>query len=396
VSQTISSLGDGLYLIAFVWLSLELSDGEGLALGGIFSVYTVGEVISGFVSGPIVDRVNRKRILIAVDLARGFIVAVIYVLLHFGIMTLLYLYLCTFLFSILSPLFHRTEFAVLPQIVDKSNLMKANGLLFGLKRLMRVISPIIGGLLVQLTGMRICFFCDTISFFLSSACISLIAIRDASWNINRMKRKDLFHDLMDGCRIVLNSSFLRTIAVYAACINFIGAPIFPLLPIISGRISDNASGYGVLMSALSMGLITAGFLAAIFCKTLRRIRIMLCGLTLCSTAIIALAYSSTFYMLYIFSFFLGAGLNLTNMPIHALLQEQLPSDRIGVVSGFVFTTAQIAMPISMAMSGFMVRFFLVKTIFISLGVLMLTGAILGFFLPQFRYNKDTPKPPTAE
>jgi MFS family permease len=83
------------------------------------------------------------------------------------------------------------------------------------------------------------------------------------------------------------------------------------------------------------------------------------------------------------------------MPIHTLLQEQLPSDKIGVVSGFVFTAAQIAMPISMALSGFLLHYFLVKTIFSSLGTLMLIGAILGFFLPQLRYDKGTPKPVTT-
>jgi MFS family permease len=210
-----------------------------------------------------------------------------------------------------------------------------------------------------------------------------------------MKLKNLFYDLMIGYRIIVNCSFLRTIAVYAACINFIGAPIFPLLPIISERISNGAYGYGVLMSALSMGLIAAGFFAAIFCKTLSRTKIMLCGLTLCSVTVIALAYSRTFYMLYVSCFLLGAGLNLANMPIHTLLQEQLPSDKIGVVSGFVFTAAQIAMPISMALSGFLLRYFLIKTIFSSLGTLMLIGAILGFFLPQLRYSKSTPRTATT-
>ena len=81
VSQTISSLGDGLYLVAFVWLSLELSSGEGLVMGGIFSVYTLGEIISGFISGPIVDRIDKKRTLFYVDLTRGLIVGILFTLL---------------------------------------------------------------------------------------------------------------------------------------------------------------------------------------------------------------------------------------------------------------------------------------------------------------------------
>jgi hypothetical protein len=48
IGQSISSLGDGFYLIAFMWLALQLSGGKGLVLGGIFSIYTLNEVIFGF------------------------------------------------------------------------------------------------------------------------------------------------------------------------------------------------------------------------------------------------------------------------------------------------------------------------------------------------------------
>ncbi len=105
-----------------------------------------------------------------------------------------------------------------------------------------------------------------------------------------------------------------------------------------------------------------------------------------------MAYGRTFYMTIISCFAMGIGLSLANMPIHTMLQEKLPSNKIGVVSGFVFTTAQIAMPISMALSGFMTHLFTIKTIFVFSGSLMLVGATLGFFLPQFKDGRDTLNP----
>jgi MFS family permease len=60
IGQTISSLGDGFYMIGFMWLTLELSGGKGVALGGVLSIYTLGEIFFGFIAGPIVDRVNKK------------------------------------------------------------------------------------------------------------------------------------------------------------------------------------------------------------------------------------------------------------------------------------------------------------------------------------------------
>jgi len=83
-------------------------------------------------------------------------------------------------------------------------------------------------------------------------------------------------------------------------------------------------------------------------------------------------------------FFLGAGLSLSNLPINTLFQEKVSSDKIGVVSSFVFTIAQVALPISIAISGFLVDFLSISIIFIAVGVMLLIGAVIGFALPQFK------------
>jgi MFS family permease len=62
IGQSISAIGDGFYLIAFMWLAMEISNGRGAAIGGIFSIYMLNEVVFGFVAGPIADRINKKRL----------------------------------------------------------------------------------------------------------------------------------------------------------------------------------------------------------------------------------------------------------------------------------------------------------------------------------------------
>ena len=386
--QSISSLGDGLYLIAFVWLSLQLSDNKGLALGGVFSIYTLGELTAGFMSGPLVDRFNKKAMLIYTDLIRGSISGFLFVIVNLGTVTLLHLYFCTLLFSIFSPLFHRTEFAILPQIVDKGNLLKANGLLCAFKKLMRILSPVIGGFLVQLLNIEICFLCDALSFFLSSICISFVFVSNRPQIPHTIKLEHLLKDFRVGYRIVLRSSYFLAIAIYAACINFIGAPIFPLLPIISSKLSGEASAYGMMISGLSAGLVIASFSVILINKSLNKMYITLYGLVICSAAIVTLSFGHSSFVIIVSCFAMGVGLNLANLPIQSILQEKLPPNKIGVASSFIFTIAQIAMPISMALSGFMTQILTVNIIFVFLGSMMLAGATVGFFLPQFRSENN--------
>jgi len=381
-------MGDGVYIMAFLWLSLKLSNGKGLAMGGIFSVYTLGELIFGLVSGPIVDRYDKKRILVFMDLSRGLLLGFFYMLVNAKAVTLLHLYVCTFLFSMLSPFFHRAEFSILPQIVSSNQLLKTNGLLIGTKRLMRILSPMIGGLLIQLLGIEICFLFDAVSFLFSSFCISLISVM----NGHRQKRPRnltyLVKDMKSGYRIILNSPFFLTLTLYAACINFVGAPVFPLLPIISEKTCNGASGYGVMMSLLSAGLITSSFLVLLLDKWLPRIKIMLSGLAMSAIAVISISFGHNLLTIAIPCFIMGMGLTLANLPIQTLFQETLPSDKIGAASGFVFTIAQIGMPISMALSGYMIQLMGINLLLNVLGISMLVGALIGLLLPQLKQTAN--------
>jgi len=384
IGQTISSLGDGFYMIGFMWLALKLSGGKGIVLGGVFSIYALCEVVFGFIAGPVADRFNKKRMLIVVDIIRGLIVFILFLLVKFNTVTMFHLYIITFLFSISSPFFHRTEFTIIPQLVEKEMLLRANGVLSGSKRLMQVISPLLGGVSISIFGVVGCFLFDTLSFLISVFCIMPIAVKSIITTHNVSSNRSFFTNISDGYKILITSSFLTTLALYAACINFLGGPIFPLLPLISEKINFGASGYGLMMGIMSAGLIASSFLIGFIERYLKMITMLFFGLIISATAISLMGLSSLSLVIIIASFILGVGMNISNLPIVTIFQKNIPEDKIGVVSSFVFTIAQIAMPVSMVLSGFLVDVFSLTKVFVGIGVILLIGAIVGFALPQFR------------
>jgi len=384
IAQTISSVGDGFYLIAFMWLALELSGGKGLILGGIFSIYTLNGVIFGFIAGPIADKFNKKRILVIVDLLRGAVVLFLFILTRLGMVTIIHLYIITFAFSVCSPFFHRTEFTIIPQLVSKETLLRTNGIINGARRLMQVVSPGLGGLLISYVGIENGFLIDALTFFFSSLCILFVVITNPHQKNGSLKMKSFISDIKNGYKILVASSFLLTLAIYAACINFLGGPIIPLLPLLSFKHGMEASGYGLLVSFLSAGLIIASFFVGLLEKLLRRIPMILTGLVISAIAVMIMGMGNIPIIMLAAIFFLGAGMALSNLPITTLFQEKVPTAKIGVVSSFVFTIAQIAQPVSMALSGFLVDILSLSTIFIVIGIMLLLGALLGFTLPQFR------------
>lgn len=395
IGQTVSSLGDGVYVIAFMSLTLRLSNGHGIALGGIFSVYTVGELVFGFIAGPIADSTNKKRMLVLIDILRGSILIILYVLVIVDGVQLLHIYLCTFAFAALSSFFHRIEFTILPLIVDKSELLQVNAILTCIKRLMKVISPALGGIIIQAVGTDNCFLFDSVSFMFSSLCISFLKYRNKHALYRTSTVSDLIGDMKNGFQFVLKSPFFLTLAIYAACINFVGAPLFPLLPLLCDITGNGASHYGMMLSGLSAGFILSSFLIVLLDKYLTKVQIMLSGLVTCSIAIIMIAIILNISVSIMACFVLGLGLALSNLPIQTLLQEQLPPNIIGVVSSFIFTTAQLAMPISMLLSGFLAESVKITAILEALGVIMFIGASIGFFLPQLKVQFNSVSQITA-
>ncbi|MBN2621403.1 MFS transporter [candidate division WOR-3 bacterium] len=159
------------------------------------------------------------------------------------------------------------------------------------------------------------------------------------------------------------------------------------MPLLAQKRDVGASGYGIMMSALSVGLIVSGFIIGFFEKCFSKIRLILVGLLLSSISILLIGVYPRAFVIVGSMFLLGLGLNISNLPIITLFQTKVNPAKIGVVSSFVFTIAQAAQPISIALSGILADFIILNTLFIIIGTLLLLGTIIGFLLAQFRENK---------
>jgi DHA3 family macrolide efflux protein-like MFS transporter len=164
--------------------------------------------------------------------------------------------------------------------------------------------------------------------------------------------------------------------------------VLPLLPLLAERTDLGASGYGGMMSALSVGLIVSGFIIGFFEKYLSKSRLILAGLLLSSLAILLIGVYSCAPVIIGSMFVLGMGLNISNLPIITLFQTSVDPAKIGVVSSFVFTIAQVAQPVSIALSGFLADLISLNTLFLAIGGVLLLGTGIGFILPQLKEQKN--------
>lgn len=172
IAQVISLLGDWFNVIALSALVSRYSGGSGLAISGLLLARFLPPVVVSPFAGVLIDRFNRKHLLIFSDAAR----AVIMLLLLFatGPEHLWLIYLLTVLQFCLSAVFEPGRSAILPSLVESKDLLIANTLGNVTWSVMLAFGAMIGGISAALFGTAAALIIDSISFALSAWFIAQI------------------------------------------------------------------------------------------------------------------------------------------------------------------------------------------------------------------------------
>lgn len=160
--EFVSSIGDWLYLVAILVVVYEESQ-SALLLGVIGAGRIVPYILLSIPAGIIVDRYDRRLILIWTDIARGVAMLALAALVLTGA-PLLAIVAVTLVAACFSTFFGPAIGAFLPTLVDESELGPANSAWASLDNLAFVIGPAVAGLLIALGGLELTFLLNAASF----------------------------------------------------------------------------------------------------------------------------------------------------------------------------------------------------------------------------------------
>ncbi|MCB0063509.1 MAG: MFS transporter, partial [Caldilineaceae bacterium] len=175
--EIVSLLGDWFNLIASATLIGMLTE-SGVALGGLFVVRMLAPFLVSTFGGPLIDRFNRKHILIATDILRGIVVLGFLFIREPSQVP--WIYLLTAIQLGLSGIFFPARNALFPDIVARGELGTANALSSSTWSTMLAIGTALGGFVAGSLGISAAFALDALSFFLSACFIAAIAYQPHS------------------------------------------------------------------------------------------------------------------------------------------------------------------------------------------------------------------------
>ncbi len=192
--QNISRLGTGISQLAFPLLALTLTRSAAQA-GIIGTLAFLPQLIFGLVAGALVDRWNRKRVMIFCDLGRAAIFASIALLLSLGVLQIPLLYFLVPVDGILAVFFSLSATARLPHVVTKDQLPTAVAQDQMALAVTSLLSPFFGGLLFSVAAF--CpFLADALSYLFSAASLSMM--NTAFQNVRNERTRPLPQEIRDG------------------------------------------------------------------------------------------------------------------------------------------------------------------------------------------------------
>jgi MFS family permease len=329
--------------------------GSALNLGLTTTATFLPYPLFGLVLGALVDRFDRKRVMILADLGRALVILSIPVQAFFWPLSIWWIYAVSFLHSTLTICFEAGEFAAIPTLVGQDDLVKANGRIQASYSAASIIGPLLAGLLVVFLPLPSLLFLDSFSFLLSAGFLALIVKRFNSAVAVDGAKKHLGQDVLEGLRYVLKHPVLRNISLMMAMMNFVDTIAFSQLVLFARtRLQATDFQIGLLYSAASVGIVVFSLLAGILRKRWNFSQVALGALLVIGVCTIILAWMRLYWIgLLLWGIISGLGI-LFNINTSSLRQAIVPNHLLGRVMSIAGVLGWSSIPLGALLGGILI------------------------------------------
>ena len=255
----ISMIGDWILIVGLPF-EIYRRTGSTLATGGMVLAFLIPSILLGSIGGVFVDRWDRRRLMVAINLVLA--VAVL-PLLAIDAVGLWIAYAVLFTMSCLEQLFGPAETALLPNLLENADddLVTANALNGMNNHLARLIGPAIGGVIVAVGGLTAVAIIDAVTFLVAAGLIWSISARhtravrtDSLEHRAATAWRRLLHEWREGLALVWRQPILRALLAFFV-ITRIGEGLTATLfvPWATDALNGGSAGYGLLLSTQAIG-----------------------------------------------------------------------------------------------------------------------------------------------
>ena len=397
IGESISLLGDQFYLIALPWLVLQLT-GSALALGTVLALAGIPRALFLLIGGAFVDRFSPRAVMLASNVARLALVALLAALVLTNNIRIEMLYVFALAFGLADAFYFPGQSAIVPQLLAEDQLQAGNSFVQGTAQLSLFLGPVLAGGLIAVLGQAaaadhalstqgigIAFAIDTLSFVASLVCLSLMRVPGLARKAG--EQQNVIESIQAGLAYLWSRSVLRVLFLLMVAMNFLEfGPVIVGIPVLAAtRLPEGAAAFGIIMSAFGggalLGILLSSLLPPLKPEHFGALLLLVISWMGIGVALMAL-FTSTAVIAGI-SLSIGVANGYVNIHFFTWLQKRIPRELMGrVMSLLMFSSIGLA-PVSYALAGVVLQVSL-NGLFIGGGGLMAALSLLAIVLPAVR------------
>jgi len=371
-----SSFGTYLAAVALVLQIKELTEsGEWIAALLIADFLPI--VLIGFLLGPLIDRLSRRRLMIVADLARfGVFAALPFVDSATGLVAL------AAVTGVATGFFFPAANAAIPNLVPEEELANANSLTVTVDTLAMTVGPVAGALLFAAWGPSVPYAVNAVTFLLSAALVARIP--DRKLRSEDPLTRGHWRDVADGVKLVLTAKPLRTVLVVwnVALLGSGGVNVAEVF-FAKDTLGSGNVGFGALVAASGVGLALGSFLSAPSLGRVGLRRNYVGSLVLMGVGWGAAALSPTIWLAVVFVIGGAAGNGAVVVCNRLLVQRGAPDQYRGRALATIMSSNYAVLGLAMAAAGILTDVFGARAVWIAAGVIYLVAAFVALVLTRW-------------
>jgi MFS family permease len=319
-------------------------------------------------AGALADRLDRRRTMTAVTLLRTLVAAGLAIGIAAGAVDLVVLYLAAFVLGVGETLFDTAAQSIMPSVVERDQLSRANGRLYAVELTMnQFVGPPLGGLLAG-AAVALAFAGSALAFAVAG--LALVLLTGSFRPMPPATRGSIIGDIRDGLRYLFGHRVLRTLAIMVGVMNLAGAAafaVFVLYAVAPGPMGLDEVGFGVLSTAVALGSLAGSLLVERVERRLGRGRLLLVAVVVSAVTMAVPGVSPNPWVVGAAFAASGVAIMMWNVVTVSLRQRIVPDHLLGRVNASYRLLAWGSQPLGALLGGIVGELLGLRAVFLLAG-----------------------------
>jgi MFS family permease len=331
---SLSHVGDFIQAMAQSWLVWQMTKSPFL-LGIVGFAQALPRLLLGAIGGAIVDRVERRRLLLCTQFLAMAQAFTFWALVQFGGVEFWHVLVLVLFLGTVNSLNQTARHSLINNIVPREDLMNAIALNSSLANLAKIIGPSLGGVLIGVIGIAGCLLVNAVSFF--AIIVTLVVMEIPPGKAKVAEETRFWQEVCEGYRFLRGERRLLSVILLTYGIALVGTPYSRFLPVFATDVLHaGPTTFGLLLAAPGMGAVFAGLGIASLGRLRRRLHFVATAVLAFSISLMLFSFSRSVYLSMLFLIFVGASNIAFRAVANSIVQMETPPQYLGRMLSLFF------------------------------------------------------------